>query len=39
VLIDDVYTTGATLNAAARAIKAHWPVQVSALVFAHTPPR
>ena len=39
VLIDDVYTTGATVNAAARAIKAKWPVEVSALVFARTPPR
>ena len=38
VLIDDVYTTGATLNAAAKVIKAHGPITVSALVFARTPP-
>ncbi len=39
VLIDDVYTTGATLDAAARALTAVWPVPVNAMVFARTPAR
>lgn len=35
VLIDDVFTTGATLVEAARTLRAHGAQSVSALVFAH----
>lgn len=39
LLVDDVTTTGATLQAAAQALVQAGAAQVSALVFAHTPPR
>jgi ComF family protein len=38
-LIDDVLTTGATLNEAARTLKVAGAVHVSAIVFARTPAR
>ena len=39
LLVDDVTTTGATLQAAAQALVQAGATRVSALVFAHTPPR
>ncbi len=39
LLVDDVTTTGATLQAAAQALAQAGAARVSALVFAHTPPR
>jgi len=39
LLVDDVTTTGATLQAAAQALVHAGAARVSALVFAHTPPR
>ncbi len=39
LLVDDVTTTGATLQAAAQALLQAGANRVSALVFAHTPPR
>ncbi|MDR7094999.1 ComF family protein [Hydrogenophaga laconesensis] len=39
LLVDDVTTTGATLHAAAQALMQAGAGSVSALVFAHTPPR
>lgn len=39
LLVDDVTTTGATLQAAAQALVQAGAARVSALVFAHTPPR
>jgi predicted amidophosphoribosyltransferase len=37
LLIDDVMTSGATLNAAAQVLKQAGAARVSALVFARTP--
>jgi predicted amidophosphoribosyltransferase len=37
LLIDDVMTSGATLNAAAQVLKQAGAVHVAALVFARTP--
>jgi predicted amidophosphoribosyltransferase len=37
LLIDDVMTSGATLNAAAQVLKKAGAAHVSALVFARTP--
>jgi predicted amidophosphoribosyltransferase len=37
LLIDDVMTSGATLNAAAQVLKQAGAAHVSALVFARTP--
>lgn len=39
LLVDDVTTTGATLQAAAQALMQAGAAGVSAVVFAHTPPR
>lgn len=39
LLVDDVTTTGATLQAAAQALRKAGVARVSALVFARTPPR
>lgn len=39
LLVDDVATTGATLQAASQALLHAGAARVSALVFAHTPPR
>jgi predicted amidophosphoribosyltransferase len=38
LLVDDVTTTGATLHAGAQALLQAGAAQVSALVFARTPP-
>ena len=38
IVVDDVMTTGATLDALARCLKQHGAAEVGALVVARTPP-